>query len=397
MELVINTTSLLNEQAQILKGKLLALSYRTSFVKNNLTFIRQENVFESEKEENMQYKNIKIKKRNDNRWQARFLQNGKYKYVYGKTQLDCLAALKIAYKNKIAAGGTNLADSITLNEWTKQWLQIFKKDKVKESTFVQIDWVMKKYVLPKLGKVALKSIKSIDIEILLNEIVATRQREKTYVMFKDAMTKAFKSRLVKENVFDMIDKPKHTKQNGKAFSKKEQKAFLAATTGNKYGNLYKLLLAEGLRIGEALALTKDDIDFEKGKISITKTLNELGKITSPKTNESVREVPIFKPALPLLQQIVKYKGKFLFDFTYNAVYLDFVKVMQSIGLSGFSLHSTRHTFVTRCAENGISSKVVQKWVGHSTNKMTEEVYTHINSDFEQKQKVKFDTLFDTDF
>lgn len=55
---------------------------------------------------------------------------------------------------------------------------------------------------------------------------------------------------------------------------------------------------------------------------------------------------------------------------------------------GFTIHSLRHTYATRCAENNVSRHVTQKWVGHSTPDMTENVYTHVNDDFEKEEIAK---------
>lgn len=56
---------------------------------------------------------------------------------------------------------------------------------------------------------------------------------------------------------------------------------------------------------------------------------------------------------------------------------------------GFTIHSLRHTYATRCAENNVSRVVTQKWIGHSTVDMTESVYTHVNNDFEKDEIEKF--------
>ena len=68
----------------------------------------------------------------------------------------------------------------------------------------------------------------------------------------------------------------------------------------------------------------------------------------------------------------------------------FQNALKDSGLCGqdFTLHSLRHTFTTRCAENNIAIKVTQKWVGHSTTEMTQNVYTHVNEDFEKEEIAK---------
>ena len=68
---------------------------------------------------------------------------------------------------------------------------------------------------------------------------------------------------------------------------------------------------------------------------------------------------------------------------------------KKLNFEGISIHSLRHTFATRCAEAGITAKMVQHWLGHSTLDMTLNIYTHVNADFERKETAKFDTYFDT--
>ena len=69
----------------------------------------------------------------------------------------------------------------------------------------------------------------------------------------------------------------------------------------------------------------------------------------------------------------------------------FQNALKASGLygQGFTLHSLRHTFITRCAENKVSSAVAQKWAGHSSADMTQNVYTHVNEDFEKEEIAKF--------
>ncbi|MDU9790781.1 site-specific integrase, partial [Helicobacter pylori] len=59
----------------------------------------------------------------------------------------------------------------------------------------------------------------------------------------------------------------------------------------------------GLRTGEQLALTWEDIDFNEKTITINKSLNELGQITSPKNKPSVREIDLLEPVEKILKEL----------------------------------------------------------------------------------------------
>ncbi|MCM1533205.1 MAG: site-specific integrase [Corallococcus sp.] len=118
----------------------------------------------------------------------------------------------------------------------------------------------------------------------------------------------------------------------------------------------------------------------------------MGNVTTPKTATSIRTLPMFSRTAELFEQ-----GKSGNVFTYpRKVYQNsMLKICKRLNFDGINIHSLRHTFATRCSEQGIAVKVVQKWLGHSTLEMTLNVYTHVNADFEAKEVAKIDTQFDT--
>lgn len=146
----------------------------------------------------------------------------------------------------------------------------------------------------------------------------------------------------------------------------------------------------GLRRGELLALTTDDVHLEERYITINKQFQN-GKIVPPKTNAGFRKVPILDNLYPYLKDIDLTKSDRLFPIKEHAIMEHFHNALKASGLygQGFTLHSLRHTFATRCAEKNIASSVTQKWVGHTTADMTQNVYTHVNEDFEREEIAKF--------
>lgn len=357
-------------------------------------------VFDLKGDTEMKYKNIKITKRTDNRWQARFLEEGRYKFIYGHTQKECYDKLKEYLKEYEQP----VKKKLTLNDWIKIWKDVYKKRKLKESTYYHLELELNKYVINSIGKKDLNKITILDIETLLNSIDFSRQRLKIYTYLKDIFDKALKNKKIKENVLINIERPNHIKKQSKAFSREEQAKFILACQNEKYGDYFLILLYQGMRSGELSALEINDIDFSKNQITINKTLNDNTKITSPKTQSSIRTIPLFNQAKSILEKYKSVKGR-IFKSANDALQRNFHKILNKINLNDFTIHSLRHTFVTRWAEIGVSSKLIQKWVGHSSNSITEKIYTQINSDFENAEVLKkqddfnknFDTDFDTDF
>lgn len=102
-------------------------------------------------------------------------------------------------------------------------------------------------------------------------------------------------------------------------------------------------------------------------------------------------MPILDNLYPYLENLDLTTHERLFPIKEHAIREHFQNALKDSGLWGqdFTLHSLRHTFTTRCAENNIAIKVTQKWVGHSTTDMTQNVYTHVNDDFEKEEIAKF--------
>lgn len=345
----------------------------------------------NDKEDTMKYKNIKITKRQDNRYQARFLHNGKYKYIYAKTQLECYKKLKENFEPNI-----QIKKTTKLNDWIETWRKIYKVNKVKDSTLYHIDINLKKYITNSIGKKDITKIQVLDIEKFIATLKGSRLKQIIYTHLTDIFGKAQKNKIIKDNIMNYIEKPKHIKKTTKALNRQEQKLFIEKCKDSKYGDYFLLLLHQGMRRGELLALERNDINFENETITIDKCINELGKTTTPKTATSTRTIPIFKTSLQILSKYKNTKGR-IFNITKNPVQNEFKKIMKELNLQEFTIHSLRHTFITRWTELGAPSKLIQKWVGHEDNKITEKVYTKINNDFETAFIKKFDTDFDTDF
>ena len=199
-----------------------------------------------------------------------------------------------------------------------------------------------------------------------------------------------------------------------ALTLSEQETFFEYCKNTFYDNLFNVAVNTGLRPGELFALTLDDIDFEEKTINVNKTLVYQQYLTDtrkefhlepPKTRQSYRKVPMNSICKEyLLKQIElkkivsqkrpKEQNSYLFVSKFNTplnsqMYSDAIRaIIKQINLTRsfddefeiFSGHTLRHTFATRCIENGIQPKVVQAYLGHATLKMTMDLYVHVTDD-----------------
>lgn len=171
-----------------------------------------------------------------------------------------------------------------------------------------------------------------------------------------------------------------------------------------------ICLSSGIRIGEICALTWEDIDTENGIIHIRKTIQRIYVIEngerrtellldSPKTKNSIREIPMSRELLRMLKPFKKIVNPTFFVLTNDSkpteprTYRSYYKnLMRLLEIPEIKFHGLRHSFATRCIESKCDYKTVSVLLGHSNISTTLNLYVHPN--LEQKKKA-IDQMFRT--
>ena len=271
----------------------------------------------------------------------------------------------------------------SLGEWLDEWLDLYKVGQIKDSTIYQYRLMIKRIPEP-LKLKPLGKLQPRELQRFLYSIRQTRQRQHVYCLLKDAFHKAFVLRMLEFDPMLAVEKPKHIKKERKAFDREQEARFVKACNCSKYGDMYLVMLYTGIRKGEALALECRDIDLHNRVLHITKAINDLNRLDTPKSKAGFRKVPIFDNLYPYLQKYAGKSNRRIFPIVETTAHIHFHMILKTAGLEGqgFTTHSLRHTFLTRLCETGVSLKVAQKWAGHCDAKLTLNVYTHCNADFE---------------
>lgn len=163
-----------------------------------------------------------------------------------------------------------------------------------------------------------------------------------------------------------------------------------------------ICLCAGLRIGEVCALVWDDIDVVNGVINVSKTIQRIyviegGEkhteviIDTPKSKNSIREIPIAKDLLKMIKPFKKVVNGRFYVLTNSAqpieprTYRNYYKrLMTQLDMPKLKFHGLRHSFATRCIESRCDYKTVSVLLGHSNISTTLNLYVHPN--MEQKKK-----------
>ena len=352
-----------------------------NLIENKSSQSVQFEIIETGEQIEMKYRGITIHKHKTcNTWYARYRANGKQHYLSARTQQECYNKLKVALKKLEQKQLILLKEpkpkepkTMSFIEWYEKWLNLYKQN-VKETTLK--DYKGNLNYLNSIKNMSINKITSINILELLNNINFERRKEKVYEFLKDIFKKATLNKIIKENPLDVIDKPKHKKVNGIAFSNEDEKKLESILIEQKL-DMFLICLYQGLRRGEMMALTVEDIDFTNKQMTINKSINSNDKLDTTKNTYSNRTIPIFEKTQNILEKYKNSKGS-LFKTTRAKCSTTFLKIIrENFPEKKYTIHSLRHTFITRCQEAGTPLHIIQKWVGHNIGSVvTNKVYTH---------------------
>lgn len=326
-------------------------------------------------------KSASIRRRPNGSWEVRYYLNHHRYSVYAKTQKQAIEK----YKQDLKDRQQQFVNSDTLEDWLNQWYQLYKVNRLKQTSLDSIQSTMKNHILPTIGDRKLGNITSLQLQVFINSIEKNRTREVVAGILKDALRRAHLNKLIKENPFLSVSTKKVAPPKRQALTIQQQNDFLKAIEGHHLEELFKFYLLTGVRRSEALLIRWKDINEETGLMAVNGT----------KTKASIRYLPLTEELKSLLTQLKdskKYSGELLFPIKGNFPTRRFNAIANSFGWEHITLHSLRHTFATRCLESGVPMKVVQYWLGHSTITTTSDIYSHITQSFSKEEMAKVKIL-----
>lgn len=367
-----------------------------------------------------------IHKRKDGRWEARITIQGKEgfskkKSLYGKTYKEA----KDKLLNAKAYLENNSMDqnkkSKTLAEAAEEWFHI-NRIKQKASTQLKYRTMAEKHILPVLGAIELQKLDEAVInDFLVQKLNNTEPyRDKglsaSYVKTMGVILNSIINYAVdmdyRNPLKSKIIKPSETKNDITIMSRNSQldleRALLYRVTPTAVGIM--LALQAGLRIGEISALRWDEIDLETKIIHVRHTIVRIKNddeslpaktrlvIDEPKTKTSYRDIPINTRLMNYLlkarllsksEYVVSEKSSFISPRTFE---YRFHKILDEFGIEKINFHALRHTFATRCVEQGVDVKTLSEILGHANVGITLNTYVHSSIDMKRNQIEKIAML-----
>ena len=343
-----------------------------------------------------------------------------------KTELKKKAQLaKAEFQNN----GFTKKETISLTSYeevAQLWWESYQHT-VKPNTQDSVKRLLSNHVIPLFGSYKLDKLTAPIIQRIVNQLAlrANKREEgaflhydKIHALNKRILQYAVTMQIIDINPAREVILPRKIKKGRnkvKHFNNLELKQFLSyleeanlAIYRNIYEiTLYKFLLATGCRINEALALHWSDIDLHNATVNITKTLNHLGEINSPKSEASYRTIDIDPQTIEVLKAYQKRQRQEAWKLgrTESVVFSDFIhkypnnKTLSTrlntrfkhAGVPNIGFHGFRHTHASLLLNSGIPYKELQHRLGHSTLAMTMDTYSHLSKENAKKAVSFYET------
>lgn len=346
-------------------------------------------------------------KRKDGSWAGALSyrdQDGRAKRrtVYGRTQTEVRAKLKEA-RQRLDAGAPVTDSSVTLAVWIEEWIaKALEASERKRATKDLYATVARAHLSPTLGHLSLERLRPSDVEALIVGKRAAGKSASTvrtvYTVLRAALDVAVRDGLLHRNVRASVHRPVAERKEAGYLSAEQAQRLLQALSGDRLDVLYRLMLASGLRRGEALALHWSDVDLDAGMVRVRLTMSRTSEglgTDKPKTERSRRNVPLPRSAVETLKahrtrqaaerlaSPVWYDSGLVFTTEIGTaleprnVLRRFQKLACAAGLDGVSLHTLRHSVASFLLAAGTHTKVVQEHLGHSSYAITADIYSHV--------------------
>lgn len=293
----------------------------------------------------------------------------------------------------------------TINQITEEWKEE-KKKYVKKSTYAAYQLLIQNHIKPYFGD--LYEVNEEKVQQFVFDKLDAGLSEKTIrdiiIVLKIILKFGIKNGYLEYIQIDAKFPSKQEKKDLDVLSKADQKKFMEHLRNNfTFKNLgIFICLSTGMRIGEICGLRWCDVDTVEGVIKVRHTLQRIYIIEgetrhtellldTPKTANSVRDIPMSSELLKMLKSLNKVVNENYYVISNDIKPIEprtyrnyYKKLCKQLDIPELKFHGLRHSFATRCIESKADYKTVSVLLGHSNISTTLNLYVHPNK--EQKKK-----------
>jgi len=351
-----------------------------------------------------------VHKRADGKWVGRFYYEDPVTGLTKRAQVTAATQKQVSAKlremqTRVETGAPARDDSAHFGVFAARWLEssLPASDR-KETTRILYAGLTRNHIIgSELGKLPLKNVRPTSVERFVTQLRAKGLSESTvrqvYTVARAIGDDAVRDGRLARNPFASVRRPRVTPAEARFLEPSQIHALLEEARDSRYGPLFEFLLHTGMRRGEALALTWDDVDLKQRLVRVRGTLARINgelKVSEPKSAKSRRTIPLSNPAADVLARLhertesergqaaqlwVDSGHVFVTDIgepcePRNALRALTVAARRA-HLKGVGLHTLRHSAASVMLSEGVPLNVVSQILGHSGISITADVYGHI--------------------
>lgn len=304
--------------------------------------------------------------------------------VYGKTQKEVRE--KLFELKQRSANGLLATTKLTLTSYLERWLT--EKARVLEPrTIRDYRYNIERHILPRLGGTRLEKLTPLAVQSMVSDIddkSGTRTASYCRTILNGALVQAVKWQLIPRNVVEATEPLKVLKREMTIWTTDEAGRFLDVIQGHRLYALFYLVMSSGLRHGEVLAATWDDLE------------GHMLFVRKAKTRKGVRKVPLSPDVLDVLEQHRRRQGAEADRLggawpTTNLMFTSVVgtklgqrsvtrtwhALQDRAGVPRARMHDLRHLHISLLVKQGVDPRTIADRVGHARASFTLDVYSHL--------------------
>lgn len=309
------------------------------------------------------------------------------------------AAVELAKLVAAASAGEQVDPSrVTVGEFVTRWDTDWCKSNVSPKTRERYEELMRLHVVPKLGGFRLQKLRPVQLAELYGSLadkLAPRTIGHVHRVLHQALGQAVEWDLVGTNAADRVQPPRVEDEEVEILTLDQLKVVMAAVRGGWISPIAKLAVATGLRRGELLALRWLDLDLDKARITVARSLEQTKaglRFKEPKTRRGRRTITLPASAVVDMrahwrdQQELRLKlgaGKSPADALVFGDINGNPRLPQTVSQTWGKLapdatfHSLRHTHASHLIGSGVDILTISRRLGHSSPTVTLSVYGHL--------------------
>jgi integrase len=319
-------------------------------------------------------------------------------------------AVRVHLLHRIATGVDLEPTRLTVGTYLERWLEAVRPN-LAPTTRRGYEGLLRHQVIPYIGDIPVSKLRPLHVQQLYARLreegradgkggLAPRTLLHVHRVLSEALGQAVRWQIMARNVCQAVEAPQPRRPEMRALPPEEVRRLLelAKAADNTYSDAVILALHTGLRLGELLALQWEDVDLERGTVSVRRTLENVSGIAfrEPKTAKGRRVVPVGPTVVERLRRrrrqqleeclaagpswqdrglvFTSSDGGILSGFALRRA---FYRLLSKAGLPRVRFHDLRHTHASLLLTRGVHPKVVSERLGHATVGITLDTYSHV--------------------